>query len=203
MQQTDAPNTQPVQLLAISGSLRAVSSNTAALQALQAVAPPYVTIILYDQLAALPFFNPDLDGEGDTPPEEVQALRDAVGRSDGLVISSPEYAHGVPGVLKNALDWLVSSQEFHGTPVAILNISPRSIFVQASLSETLATMAATLVSTPALTIPLPRRGMDLAAMLADLTVAKELRSALDAVVRAVLAPHAPGSGSEPDPLHTV
>jgi NAD(P)H-dependent FMN reductase len=203
MPQTDATTTPPVRLLAISGSLRAVSSNTAALQALQAVAPAQVTIISYDRLAALPFFNPDLDSEGDAPPVEVQGLRGAVGRSDGVLIASPEYAHGVPGALKNALDWLVSSQEFHGTPVAILNISPRSIFVQSSLSETLATMAAALVIAPALTVPLPRRGMDVAAMLADPTVAAGLRSALDAVVRAVLARQVPDSGSEPDAARVV
>ncbi len=88
------------------------SSNTAVLQAMAAIAPAGVTITLYDQLAELPYFNPDLDRESDTPPASVRELRERIGRADGILICSSEYAHGVPGVLKNALDWLVSSLEF-------------------------------------------------------------------------------------------
>src|SRR5215208_5568712 len=110
---------QPLRLLAISGSLRTASSNTTVLHALRAIAPTNVTISLYDQLGDLPYFNPDLDGEMDTPPAHVATLRAQIGQADGLLISSPEYAHGVPGVLKNALDWLVSSLDFPGKPVAL------------------------------------------------------------------------------------
>jgi NAD(P)H-dependent FMN reductase len=177
--------TQPLHILAISGSLRAASSNTAALQALAALAPPGVTIAMFDQLAELPYFNPDLDREGDTPPASVAQLRAQVGRADGIVICSPEYAHGVPGVLKNALDWLVSSLEFPGKPVALLNISPRSTFAQASLAETLRTMSAALSTDPAFTIALPRERRDAAAMLADPDTAQALRAAIDAFVQAI------------------
>jgi NAD(P)H-dependent FMN reductase len=176
---------QPLHILAISGSIRAASSNTSALQALVALAPPGVTITLYDQLTSLPYFNPDLDREGDTPPPNVAELRARIGRADGLVICSPEYAHGVPGVLKNALDWLVSSLEFPGKPVALLNISPRSTFAQASLAETLATMSAALRTDPAFTIAMPRDRRDAAAMLADPQVAHALRAAIDAFVQAI------------------
>ena len=75
---------QPLHILAISGSIRAASSNTAALQALVALAPPGVTITLYDQLASLPYFNPDLDREGDTPPASVAELRALIGREPDL-----------------------------------------------------------------------------------------------------------------------
>jgi chromate reductase, NAD(P)H dehydrogenase (quinone) len=180
---------QPLQLLAISGSLRAASSNTAVLQALLAVAPANVTISLYEQLAELPYFNPDLDREGDTPPASVGELRERIGRADGLLICSPEYAHGVPGVLKNALDWLVSSLEFPGKPVALINISPRSIYVQASLSETLKTMSAALISDPAFTILLPSDRRDVAAMLADAQIAGALQAAIAAFVRAIASSH--------------
>src|SRR4051812_45729397 len=94
-------------LLAISGSLRAASSNTTVLQALAALASDGVMITLYNQLDSLPYFTPDLDRGGATPPASVANLRAQVGRADGIIICSPEYAHGVPGVLKNALDWLV------------------------------------------------------------------------------------------------
>ena len=181
--------TQPLHLLAISGSLRAASSNTLVLQALAALAPDGVTITLYNQLETLPYFNPDLDGETDTPPPSVGQLRTQIGQADGLLISSPEYAHGVPGVLKNALDWLVSSLEFPGKPVALINISPRSTFVHASLSETLTMMSTSLIADPTFTIALPGKGLDVAGMLADPQITQCLHAALDAFVRAVRMHH--------------
>jgi chromate reductase, NAD(P)H dehydrogenase (quinone) len=181
------PVDQPLRLLAISGSLRSASSNTTVLHALQAIAPAGVIVTFYDGLGELPYFNPDLDGETDTPPAAVGRLRAQIGQADGLVISSPEYAHGVPGVLKNALDWLVSSQEFPGKPVALINISPRSTFVHASLSEILTTMSASLITDSAFTISLARKGLDMAGMLADLQIAHDLRAALDAFVQAILS----------------
>jgi chromate reductase, NAD(P)H dehydrogenase (quinone) len=174
----------PPRLLAISGSLRSASSNTTVLHALQAIAPVGVIVSLYDCLGDLPYFNPDLDGEASTPPSSVGQLRTQIGQADGLLISSPEYAHGVPGALKNALDWLVSSLEFPGKPVALINISPRSTFVHASLSETLTTMSASLIADPAFTLSLPR-GLDVAGMLADPQVSQWLHEALDAFVRAI------------------
>ena len=76
-----------MRILAISGSLRSMSSNTAVLRAARIVAPPGIEIILFPNLGALPHFNPDLDG--DTPPQTVLELRSEVGRADGLLISSP------------------------------------------------------------------------------------------------------------------
>lgn len=172
-------------LLAISGSLRGASSNTTALRALAALAPAGVTIHLYDELDALPHFNPDLDGADDLPPPAVARLRALVAGADGLLISTPEYAHGLPGSLKNALDWLVSSTDFPGKPVAILNISPRSEFAHASLAEILRTMSATLVTDPALTVPLPHKRFTPASLLADAPLAARLGEALTAFLAAL------------------
>ncbi|MFK0296877.1 NADPH-dependent FMN reductase [Streptomyces sp. NPDC090442] len=108
-------------LLALSGSLRARSSNGAVLRsALDLFDGPTATA----DIGALPHFNPDLDGEDATPPAPVAALRTAVAAADALLLVSPEYAHGVPGVLKNALDWLVSSGECVDKPVAVITASP-------------------------------------------------------------------------------
>jgi len=186
---------QPIQILAISGSLRAASSNTTLLQALAALAPATVTITIYDQLGELPYFNPDLDREGDTAPAAVADLRARIGQADGLLISSPEYAHGVPGVLKNALDWLVSSLEFPSKLVALITISPRSTFVHASLSETLTTMSARLVTDPAFTVPLPNKRLDLAGILADPQLRDALRAALVVFVQAVVSCRADAAGT--------
>ena len=90
------------------------SSNTAVLHAAARLAPAGVEVILFEGIADLPFFNPDLDG--DDVPAPVGAMRALIGSVDGLLISSPEYARGVAGVLKNALDWLVGSHEFPDKP---------------------------------------------------------------------------------------
>lgn len=96
-------------LLAMSGSLRAVSMNKSVLEACSQLVPAGVGVALYAGLAGLPPFNPDLDG--DNPPKKIVALRKQVGAADGLIISCPEYAHGIPGSFKNMLDWLVSDRK--------------------------------------------------------------------------------------------
>src|SRR5690242_8350735 len=107
-----------MKILALSGSLRKHSSNTALLSSAKTIAEKSVQIEIYEGLADLPYFNPDLDG--DSPPLPVQKLRSAISGSNALLISTPEYAHGIPGVLKNALDWLVSDPQFAGKPVGII-----------------------------------------------------------------------------------
>ena len=170
-----------MRLLAISGSLRAHSSNGELVRALVTLAAPAIDVDLYDGLADLPAFNPDLDEEGMTPPAAVQRLRRAVGEAHGLVISSPEYAHGVPGALKNALDWLVSGPEMVSKPVGLLNASPRSVHAQQSLAETLRTMSATLVEDACVALPVSGRGLNAETIVADV----ELRAQLQSVLRAM------------------
>src|SRR5262249_34365639 len=113
-------------VLAISGSLRTESSNTTLLRAAARLAPPGVDVVLYEGMGHLPHFNPDLDGEGAAPPPAVADLRARVGAADAVMICSPEYAHGVPGSMKNLLDWLVSTTGLSGQPNALRNAPPRS-----------------------------------------------------------------------------
>jgi NAD(P)H-dependent FMN reductase len=168
-----------VRILAISGSLRAHSGNSILVRALVRLAPDGVEVVVWDGLARLPHFNPDDDGEGAVPPPAVAELRDAVAAANALAISSPEYAHGVPGSLKNALDWLVSSPVVIDKPVAVINASPHSRFAHAQLIETLATMSARVIADASITIAVPRRpGLDEAALAADPAVAAPLRAAL-------------------------
>jgi chromate reductase, NAD(P)H dehydrogenase (quinone) len=176
----------PLHILAISGSLRARSSNTAVLRAAAAVAPADVVVTLYDGLASLPHFNPDDDV--DEPPPSVLALRERIDAADGLLLCSPEYAHGVPGSLKNALDWLVSSIEFPHTPVALINALPRATHAQASLIETLSLMTARIVTEATVTIPVTRADVDADGEIVNPDVRSAIRVALDAFVRAIRAP---------------
>ena len=99
----------------------------------------------------LPLFNPDF--EPHVPPP-VAALYAEVAAADALLIASPEYAHGVTGTLKNALDWLVSVESFVRKPVAVLNASPRARHADAALRETLRTMSAVIVEAASISIPL-------------------------------------------------
>ena len=177
----------PLQLLAISGSLRLHSSNSELLRACAQLAPPHVRLELFAGLDALPYFNADLDTA--PPPPAVAAWRAAVGRADGLLLSSPEYARGVPGALKNALDWLVGGSEIVGKPVALLNGSPRSTHAQTSLPVTLQTMSAELSGAPFLAPVLGRhlRSQEIAA---DAQLAQVLRAVLAALEQAAeRAPH--------------
>jgi chromate reductase len=127
-----------MKIIAICGSLRAQSSNLALLRAAAKIA---AEVQIYDGLGKLPHFNPDDDAEGATLPAAVAELRAMLEDADGILISSPEYAHGVPGALKNALDWLVSDGALVDKPVAVINASPvGGEFARDSLVETLRTM---------------------------------------------------------------
>ena len=172
-----------MRLLTISGSLRAAASNTALLEAAALLAPPGVEMLRYAGLGTLPHFDPDR--ETDALPDAVASLRRLVGSANGMIISSPEYAHGVPGSLKNALDWLVGSTELPGLPVALVNASSRSTFAYAQLTEILRTMSAHLVRDASITIPLDGADRTPEAIAADARVASPLRGAIAALVRAI------------------
>jgi chromate reductase, NAD(P)H dehydrogenase (quinone) len=144
------------------------------------LAPSGAEILLYTGLGDLPAFNPDLDN--DAPPDVVNMFRREIGLANGLLISSPEYARGVPGSLKNALDWLVSSHEFPGKPVALIQTSPRSVDAPAQLRLVLTTMSARLVEKASVTLPLLGRSLDANDIMADASLAAALRAALEAFV---------------------
>jgi NAD(P)H-dependent FMN reductase len=144
-----------MRVLAISGSIRANSSNGAILLAAKLCAPSVeCEIVLAESLEVLPHFNPDLDGEGAVLPASVTRLRAALASTDGLLISTPEYAHGIPGVLKNALDWLVSGPEMVGRPVALFSGSAtEGSFAITALIEVLKTMSSNVVAEAIVSIP--------------------------------------------------
>ncbi|MFL6262976.1 MAG: NADPH-dependent FMN reductase [Thermoanaerobaculia bacterium] len=171
-----------MKILAISGSLRAASTNTALLRAAALLAPAGVEIDLYKGLGGLPLFNPDLE---DAEPPAVTGLRARVREAGGLLFAVPEYAHGVPGTLKNLLDWLVGGEEFIYKPVALLNASPRATHAQASLRETIRTMSGQIVEEASVDVPLLGRPLDPDAIAADPELSALLRAALAAFARAV------------------
>ncbi len=138
-------------VLAISGSLRAASLNSALLRATVRLAPADVAVTIFAGVGKLPLYNPDLES---AVPLAVSALRRAIADADAILIASPEYAHGVSGSMKNLLDWLVSFEPFVHKPVAVMNASPRAHHADDALRETLLTMSAILVEDACISLPL-------------------------------------------------
>lgn len=128
-----------MKLLAISGSGRQASTNTAMLRALSSIAQPDHEVTVFDRIGDLPIFSPDL--EANTLPRTVQNFADLVGRSDGLIIASPEYVRAIPGGLKNAIDWLVSREEIIHKPIALMHASHRGDDMLAQLRIVLSTLS--------------------------------------------------------------
>jgi len=171
---------RPLRVLAISGSLRRGSSNTALVRAAARLAPPGVSVSLYCELAEIPPFNPDLDA-----PATVTRFRARLQTCDALLISSPEYAHGVPGVLKNALDWVVGSGELVEKPTAVINASGRATRAWLSLADTLTVMSARVIAAASVTVPLDGRTLDADGIVRDAALSTALGSAIAALVVAV------------------
>ncbi len=175
-----------MRILAISGSLRASSTNTTLVRAITRIAPENMEFTLYDGLGELPHFSPDIDVE-DAPPS-VATLRRQLQDADGVLICTPEYAYGVPGSLKNALDWTVSSGEFVSKPVVAISASPSLMGgdkAHASLLLTLTALSANIVEGGALIIPLIRTKLDGNGDVSDSATVDALRSVLAALAQTI------------------
>jgi len=172
-----------MKILALSGSLRAVSINSALLRATARLAPPEMSVSVFTGLGELPLFNPDCEV---CPPAIVTNFRSEVAEADALLIASPEYAHGVTGTIKNALDWLVGFEAFSYKVVAVFNASPRAHHADDALRETLKTMSAVIVEPASISIPLPGATLDEEGMITTTAVATSIREALVALHTALV-----------------
>lgn len=186
-----------IHILALSGSLRVNSSNSALLRAAARLVPDNAHFSLYEGLALLPPFNPDREAElydvaapnfryrndlNDPGLLEVRNLNERVRQADGLLIACPEYARGIPGAFKNALDWMVGSNAFVRKPFVQFNASPRASHAQAALRLTLETMSGLFVEEASLPVPLLNRGLGPDDIVADASLAEPIRDALRAFV---------------------
>ena len=144
-----------IRLLGLCGSLRVASRNRRALQIARSISPRCCELVLWEGLGGLPPFSPDLDQPSKPLPGAVIDFQKEVESADGLLIACPEYAHGIPGAFKNALDWLVGSTVFPGKPVALLNVAPHASRAQAQLREVLTTMSAEIVEAASCVAALP------------------------------------------------
>jgi len=142
-----------VRILGVCGSLQADSANLRLLRRAATMLPDGVTLELFDGLRDLPLFNPDLEG-GPVPPA-VKAWREAIAASDAVLIATPEYAHSLPGALKNAIDWVVGSGELERKLVGVTASTPgpeRGLRGLSALLQTLGAVSARIVGGE----PIPR-----------------------------------------------
>jgi NAD(P)H-dependent FMN reductase len=170
-------------ILAVSGSLQAKSSNGALLHALASMIGERGIVQFSQALHVLPPFNPDLEAQA--PPREALEWGAELAAADAVVIATPEYAFGIPGALKNALDWVVGSGEFVHKRVALIGASPLGTGANhalEALDRTIRVMTADVVST--LSIPFVRTKIDETGAISD----TELRAALEEMATRLVSP---------------
>jgi NAD(P)H-dependent FMN reductase/RimJ/RimL family protein N-acetyltransferase len=183
-----------LRILAIPGSLRTRSTNLLLLETAALLADPDVRLEIFTKLGDIPLFNPD---RTDVPPA-VAALRTSIQNADAVIISAPEYAHGLPGALKNALDWLVSGIELTGKPVALFNASARSVYAQAALREVLVTMGASFFDQACVTVSITADSRTPQQLAADPAISGPITAALQRLTTSVTAlEHSSAAASQP------
>ncbi|WP_189008886.1 NADPH-dependent FMN reductase [Deinococcus roseus] len=183
------PMNPALNILAVSGSLRKGSSTTLLLQALQHLAPENLQLEIWENLDTLPHFNPDLDREGEMNVQAVQDWREKVQKADGVLICTPEYAAGLPGSFKNALDWLVGSGDMADKPVAAVAASPYPTSAEhahTSLMLTLGMLEARVPAENQLKIGLLSKKLNAQAEITDPELNTELQRVLSALQQTIL-----------------
>ena len=167
-------------ILGISGSLRAASSNNAIMKVVAGMVPDGIEFKIYEGLAGLPHFN-----DSEITPPAVEKFRQLLKEAGGVFICTPEYAFGVPGSLKNALDWTVGTGDFVGKPVALVTASSVGDKAHASLLHTLTAISADIVQGGTLLISFVRSKLNDKGEVSDLPTFQALQSVVNALAKAI------------------
>lgn len=168
-------------ILAICGSIRPHSSNLYILHKLGTMLPAGVQYTIYQGIDTLPHFNPDLDN--DNPTETFNQFRAAIQAADAVIICSPEYAFGVPGVLKNALDWTVFSGSFNEKPTAVITASSVGNNAHASLLLTFKALGAVIPAGCEILIPFVRTKVSEKGEITDEELLGKFRELVEGLVK--------------------
>ncbi|GHN01046.1 NAD(P)H dehydrogenase (quinone) [Cytophagales bacterium WSM2-2] len=171
-------------IIAISGSTRQSSSNLNLINAIIDLTKDKFEISVFNRIDELPHFNPDLDNE--TPPEAVKSFRKQLKDADGILICTPEYAMGVPGTLKNAIDWTVSSCEFSHKPVALITASSQGENGHASLLKTLKIIESNITDETQLVISYVKTKVSRDNKITDQTTLSQVNSLIDALNKTII-----------------
>lgn len=172
-------------ILAICGSLRAKSANLSIIENVAALSADSLNISIYQGLAALPAFNPDLDTDDSVPPAEVADLRSRIKEADGVLICTPEYVFGVPGALKNAIEWTVSSGELMNKPTALITASGLGEKAHESLLLTLKTLEAKIGESSALLISYARTKVNAEGVVSDAQTVELLQKLIETLIQSI------------------
>jgi chromate reductase len=169
-----------ITILAVAGSLRATSSNVKIVKEVQKWAPPLVDVIIYEDLAFLPAFD-DNGEEADAVTEWRRQLAEA----DGIFICSPEYAFGIPGALKNAIDWTVRSGELVNKPLALITAASGGDKAHAAWLQIFAVLTAKIPEGGALLIPFIKAKFNDKGEIADAATRNAIQSVLLALINVI------------------
>jgi chromate reductase, NAD(P)H dehydrogenase (quinone) len=176
-----------MKVTALSGSLRRGSHNTELLRTAAAVAPPGVEVELFEELKAIPLYDADDDGGVGGQPAVVERLREALGEADAVLVATPEYNHSIPGVLKNALDWVsrpLVASPVRNKPAAVMSSSTGMfgrVWAAAETRNVLGALGARVLEE---TVSVPRAHERLAEGV-DEDLQEELRVVLETLAAAV------------------
>jgi NAD(P)H-dependent FMN reductase len=173
-------------VLAISGSLRRSSINSAVLRAAAAAAArDGVLVVVDDSVRELPHFDFDLELE---PPESVLRFRSACEEAAGVLLAVPEYTFGIPGSFKNALDWIVGSGSLHRKPITVLDVAPpgRGVHARAALDLVLRAHGADVAR---YSMPVGRDERNAAGEIQDARIIGELRAVVAELAKRSSAAH--------------
>lgn len=189
-----------LQLLLISGSLRAGSTNTAVLETARVVAPDGLATVLYGGMGGLPHFNPDDDCEGEAVHAAVAELRAQVGAADALLVCTPEYAGALPGAMKNLLEWTVGDAGTYRKPVAWINASGPAAptggaDAHDSLRKVLGFVGADVVDGACVRVPLTRDTVGPDGTIVDPQIREQIATALTALAQHIAYRDADGLGT--------
>lgn len=173
-------------ILAISGSVRKDSYNTALLNEISELSPKHIHVNLFDATNQIPIFNPELADE--YMPDSVLRLLSMIRESDGIIFSAPEYAHGVSGVLKNLLDWLVASDAPILKPVMVTSVSTSGLGGVRSFSPLITILTAMntfVVIEASFCVPYAKEKFDASLNLNDEITTKRIEISMQAFERAI------------------
>lgn len=169
-----------LKIVAVSGSLRENASATKVLMEVSKLVPLYVDVVMYNGVGKLPHFN-----DSDAVPDEVTAWRNLIAESNGVIICQPEYAFGVAGALKNALDWLVASGSFDNKPLALITAATGGDKAHTAMLLTLTALNAKVTEAANMVIPFVRSKFDDKGELTDKEVLQSLKIVTQALLKTI------------------
>lgn len=167
-------------IFAISGSTRSESVNLHILKAIADLYGKEVDCLIFTGIDHIPHFNPDLDY--DDPPTEVVTFRKMIEEADGVLICTPEYVFSLPGSLKNAIEWTVSTTLFTGKPVALITAASSGVKAQEALNLIMTTIGAKITQQTCLLIQAPKTKVTIEGVISDAATLQNIRQLMNAFI---------------------